>query len=119
MQSSGKEDTGEHTVHKKANNSTAISVCWSQAPVAQDPQWTGSQILTYHVYFIPNGVQLKDAIAFTYGDIQKAGPTTGAGSEATKVVESLEQNNDDVECEEREEVPEMGNYCISSESLKE
>lgn len=48
------------------------------------------------MYFIPSDVHLKDAKGFAYWDSLTAGATSGADSEAAKMVEMCDQNGGDV-----------------------
>lgn len=58
-----------------------------------------SRRLTCDLYFIPNDMQLKDAMAIACGDSMRVGVVTGANWEAAKVAILQEQEGDDVKSE--------------------
>lgn len=74
-----------------------------------------SHRLRYYGYFILRYVQPKGAVALSYGDSLTAMIVTRADWEAAKVVETSEQNGDEVEIIHCVHVPEVQNYFISSE----
>lgn len=80
----------------------------------EDPEWNGTHRLRYYVYFISIDVQLKNAVAFAYGDCLMSGAATTVDWKAAKLVKTYEQNRDYVEIEEVVDVPDMGDWLTSS-----
>lgn len=67
------------------------------------------------MYLDRSGVHLKNTEAFAFGDSLTAKVATGADWEREKVVETYEQNGEDVESENGADASTVGNYFIYSE----
>lgn len=113
------KEAGEQTVFGRSDISTAISILGHGYLYNGEPQWNGPYRLKYDVYLILNDVQLKDAIQFAYRNSLTAGVTTGDDWETAEVVETHDQEVDDMEDGERADVANMENYFISTETPAE
>lgn len=73
----------------------------------------------YHAYLITTDLQVKETTSFLYAESLMAGATTETDCKAPKVMETYEQDGNDVKCGEGADVPDMRTYFIASEFPEE
>lgn len=80
--------------------------------LCRSSEWSKSHKLRYHVYFIPTGLQLKDAISWACGDSLVARIAYKADWVAAKVIGTYERDDFDVESSENADVLQIVSHFI-------